>query len=218
MRKQATRRKLALLVALALAMALSAGCASRWTAPTSTPRTPVPTPTYSVPSSNTSPGSPSDRFNAIARLLQGQPQKGVGGSVTVDVSYDSPELFQALAETRATATRDAATIFADYQNQYKLGDNMVFSVSLNTHSGDLNSLKMDRLATLRDDTGRKVSAVGWEEDAGSSGHHRSGVLFFPQLDTSQSRYMELVLTNIAGVPERVFRWDLPIPYPGGAGS
>lgn len=213
-----TRRRLALLLALMLLTALSVSCASRWTAPTSTPATPQATQTYSVPSSNIHSGSASDRLDAISKLLTKQASQGAGGPVTVEVVYDSPEFFQALAEIRATDSRDVATAFADYEAQYKLNDSMVFSVYLNTHSVDLNGLKIDKLATLRDDAGHKVSAVSWQEDGGGSGHHRSGVLFFPKLDISQAHYMQIALSNVAGIPERIFHWDLPIAYPGGAGS
>ncbi len=88
---------------------------------------------------------------------------------------------------------------------------MVFSVAMNTHAVDLDSYDLKQLATLRIDGGREVQPTSWEAPKG--GHHRSGTLTFPATDTdgrpliaSGTRTIELVIRDVAGVPERVFAW------------
>jgi hypothetical protein len=80
-----------------------------------------------------------------------------------------------------------------------------FEVSFNTHSVDL-SFDPAAISILRDSTGREYPAVAWE-GSGPGGHHRSGVLRF-QMPEAKSDSVELVIQGIAGVPERVFHWDL----------
>jgi Spy/CpxP family protein refolding chaperone len=88
-------------------------------------------------------------------------------------------------------------------------------ITLETHSVDLDSYRLDTLAFLRDTQGREVQAVGLEAPSGS-GHHREGILIFPNMDArnnpligSEAKSLTLLLRDIGGVQERVFRWQLP---------
>ncbi len=88
-----------------------------------------------------------------------------------------------------------------------------FAVQLDTHSGDLMALDVAKLAVLRDSTGREFQPIAWrglKEDS----HHRSGLLLFSSKDTGvqtlasrRAGPLELVLYDVAGVKERVLRWD-----------
>lgn len=88
-----------------------------------------------------------------------------------------------------------------------------FSVTMDTHSVDLDSYDLSALAALRTDNGREVRPIAW--NAPNGGHHRSGELVFPatapdglpviQADT---RMIELLVRDVAGVPERSFQWEL----------
>lgn len=92
-------------------------------------------------------------------------------------------------------------------------DHVGFLIQLDTHSGSLLEYDLAALATLRDGSGHAAQALGWEPLSGDS-HHRSGLLYFPWgLPTvaAEARYMELSLRNVGGVPERVLRWELPLP-------
>ena len=87
----------------------------------------------------------------------------------------------------------------------------VFTVELNTHSIELDAIDLGSLATLRVD-GVSVPATGWNAPIG--GHHRSGTLSFPTTGDDgtaiigpQARTVELVIRDVAGVPERTFRWN-----------
>ncbi len=87
-----------------------------------------------------------------------------------------------------------------------VGEPITFDVAMNTHSVDLSD-DLTKIAILRDDAGKEYKPMAW--DGGEAGgHHREGVLKFAAL-TSKPKYVELVITGLAQVPERVFRWDLP---------
>ncbi|MFQ5611867.1 MAG: lipoprotein [Anaerolineae bacterium] len=85
------------------------------------------------------------------------------------------------------------------------GDTLEFEVAFNTHSVDL-SFDPAAISVLRDGQGREYPAIAWE-GSGPGGHHRSGVLRF-QVPDRASDFVEVVIHDVAGVPERVFHWDL----------
>jgi hypothetical protein len=80
-----------------------------------------------------------------------------------------------------------------------------FEVVFNTHSVDL-SFDPAAISVLRDDRGGEYPAIAWE-GSGPGGHHRSGILRFSVPDPT-SEFVEVAIHDVAGVPERVFRWDL----------
>lgn len=89
-------------------------------------------------------------------------------------------------------------------------EQIVFDVSLNTHSVDL-SMDLAALATLETDTGLSVRADSW--DAPLGGHHVSGKLLFPaKLDNALvlegARHVTLTIRDL-DAPIRIFEWDLP---------
>lgn len=89
--------------------------------------------------------------------------------------------------------------------QLAVGKPVILEVRLNTHSVDLIN-DMAEVCTLQDNQGKLYKVSRWK---GSSpgGHHRRGILEFPQLEgTPQS--VRLVIQGIAGVPERSFEWKI----------
>lgn len=86
------------------------------------------------------------------------------------------------------------------------GDAWEFEVALNTHSVDLG-FDLTEVSALRCDQGQEFEAIAWD-GSGPGGHHRSGVLKFAALDHATSS-VELVIRDVAQVPERVFRWETP---------
>jgi hypothetical protein len=83
---------------------------------------------------------------------------------------------------------------------------------MNTHAVDLDDYDLKQLAVLRIDGGQEIRPISWEAPKG--GHHRSGTLTFPATDAdgrpliaSSTRTIELVIRNVADVPERVFSWQ-----------
>ena len=98
-------------------------------------------------------------------------------------------------------------------NRTQATDTLVFEVGLNTHSGSLDGYDLSELATLRNSRGQVVRPTKWESAPG--GHHRAGTLVFPARDEAGQSltgagvsYVELVLRDVAGVKERVLRWEL----------
>lgn len=103
---------------------------------------------------------------------------------------------------------DAGRVVIDVQ-PLKLNDDQEtweFAVALNTHSVDL-AFDMTEVSVLRCDQDQEYTPTVWE-GPGPGGHHRSGVLKFAALDHSTS-FVEIIIRDVAEVPERVFRWDLP---------
>ncbi len=110
----------------------------------------------------------------------GSVQSSTGGEVTIDVEWVSVD--------------DAP---------------LVFEVSMNTHSVDLDQYDLSKLAILRDDAGNEYRPLSW--DSAPGGHHRQGTLTFPVPDSltqGKARYIEMVIRDIAEVKEKVLRWEL----------
>lgn len=76
---------------------------------------------------------------------------------------------------------------------------------LDTHSANLDGYKFEAIATLRDDSG-KTYPVEAVEQASGGGHHRQAVLRFGKADP-QAKSLELIVKDVAGVKERIFRWS-----------
>jgi hypothetical protein len=85
----------------------------------------------------------------------------------------------------------------------------VFEVTMDTHSVDLDSMDLARLATLKTPAG-ELAPSNWSAPRG--GHHRAGTLTFAAIagdgrSTIGSGPVELVIRDVAGVPERSFQWQ-----------
>ncbi len=87
----------------------------------------------------------------------------------------------------------------------------VFTIALDTHSVDLDGYDLAQLSVLRVEDGREVQPSAW--DAPKGGHHRKGTLTFPTAGADGNDIVgpgtpgfELIIRDVAGVPERVLRW------------
>jgi hypothetical protein len=87
----------------------------------------------------------------------------------------------------------------------------VFTIVMDTHAVDLDGYDLAQLAVLRVDGGPDLAPVRWDAPAG--GHHREGTLTFPReqggkpVIGAQTRRIELIIRDVAGVPERVLTWQ-----------
>ncbi|HEY4686061.1 MAG TPA: hypothetical protein VII57_08450 [Dehalococcoidia bacterium] len=83
-----------------------------------------------------------------------------------------------------------------------------FDVVMDTHSVDLDAYDLGQLAVLRTNAEAELAPVGW--DAPEGGHHRQGTLRFASLSSRavNAGYIELVIRDVSGVPERRFRWQV----------
>ena len=123
--------------------------------------------------------------NASTNTPAGNPvQSSEGGSVTIDVEW---------VEIENLAEKDSLT----------------FHVAMNTHSVDLDDYNLGELAMLRDDSGNEYQPASWESEPG--GHHRNGILTFSLPDSlrqGRAEYVEVVIRSVAGIDERVLKWEL----------
>lgn len=77
-------------------------------------------------------------------------------------------------------------------------DATAFEIKVTAHKDYNDDFKNNSF--LRDSGGRTYQPLSYE---GQGGHHASGTLRFPE---TQSKSFELVIKDVAGVNERVFKW------------
>ncbi len=77
-------------------------------------------------------------------------------------------------------------------------DATAFEIKVTAHMDYNDDFKND--SYLRDSSGKTYQPLSYE---GAGGHHASGILRFPKIE---SKSFELVIKDIAGVNERVFKW------------
>ncbi len=94
----------------------------------------------------------------------------------------------------------AATLLRDQ------GEATAIRLVLDTHSVGLDGYKFDEIAILQDDTGKSYPVVAVEQASGG-GHHRQAVLRFGKV-SSEAKTIELIVKDVAGVKERIFRWSI----------
>lgn len=85
----------------------------------------------------------------------------------------------------------------------KSGQDMVFELSLNTHSVDLD-YNYTQILTVEDNEGNTYKATNWS--GGNSGHHLSGQIEFEPL----SKDTQSIKLNVSRIDDQkeVFEWDL----------
>jgi hypothetical protein len=104
--------------------------------------------------------------------------------------------------TRTNAIGDV-TVKVTYLNPQATADAQ-FDIALDAHSVDLDAYELSVLSVLRDEAGKKYQPTRVEIKG--SGHHRQITLVFPK-PSLDAKKLELVINDLAGVKERVFRWD-----------
>ena len=97
------------------------------------------------------------------------------------------------------------------QEKYNAQDYTAFLVYLNTHQGRLPQIFMERMAVLKDKNGRDYELVDWKVSYISGDyHHMEGVLRFKKIKNEKG-FMDIILKDLPGQKERLFRWELPVP-------
>lgn len=87
----------------------------------------------------------------------------------------------------------------------KIGEKPVFEIEFETHSVDL-SFDITKISSLVDDKGNFYSNPDWN-GSGPGGHHREGILTF-NTALSETKFVELIIKDVAEVAERKFKWNL----------
>ena len=102
------------------------------------------------------------------------------------------------------------TIEAVLQSKLTVGSKeLTFNVTMDTHSVNLDVYDLAGMATLRNSQGQQFKATSWQAPKG--GHHRSGTLDFKSdqpILQQDTKYIELLIKDVANVPERVLLWEL----------
>jgi hypothetical protein len=108
------------------------------------------------------------------------------------ISSDKPKDILEPRENSEAGIKISAAYLPD------ITDATSFDIRVTAHM-DYND-EFENNSYLRDSGGKIYLPLSYE---GSRGHHASGILKFPKVD---SKRFELVIKDIAGVKERVFRW------------
>ena len=107
-----------------------------------------------------------------------------------------------------TRTRSATgvTVRVTYVNPPGDGD-AHFVVVLDASMVDLLPYDLKALSFARDDTGKSYLPKGIVESKGGNHYRREVLLSFPK-PTPKTKWLELVIKDVAGIKERTFRWDV----------
>ena len=108
-----------------------------------------------------------------------------------------------LAGFTRTDTGGGVTVKVTYLNPQETADAR-FDIALDTHSVNLDAYDLKALSFLRDEMGKDYQPTHVENKG--SGHHRQITLVFPK-PSAEAKKLEIVIKDMAGVKERVFRWD-----------
>lgn len=160
------------------------------------------------------PGSEKDAASSGAMSQGASPPIGGEPEAGSPPAAPKPSEFQPRNPTVADRGQGGVTVKATWVTSegkgsanLELDRYLAFDLAMDTHSGSLSQYDLKRLSTLRDDRGKEAPPAGWQATSDDS-HHREGVLRFARGLEQGSKYLELVIRDVAGVKERVLRWDL----------
>ncbi len=89
------------------------------------------------------------------------------------------------------------------------GEPLAVKIVLDTHSVDLTAVALDRAVTVQTPAG--LVAPAKIESAKGDTHHRQAVLVFPAGTVTRGlSTLDVLVKDVGGVPERRFRWSLPL--------
>jgi len=111
--------------------------------------------------------------------------------------------FGAAANTPQTNSGGGVAAKVTYLNPGTTED-LRFQVVFDTHSVNLDAYDLKSIIVLRDEAGTSYAPTRVENKG--SGHHRETTVSFSTLSPEAKR-VELVIKDVAGVKERVFRWN-----------
>lgn len=86
-----------------------------------------------------------------------------------------------------------------------VGEKPSFKIVFETHSVDL-AFDVAQISSLVDEKGKVYNKSIWEGSE-PGGHHREGTLTFNSV-LSETKFVELIIKDVAGVSERKLKWDL----------
>ncbi|HHW01649.1 MAG TPA: hypothetical protein GXX35_02330 [Thermoanaerobacterales bacterium] len=139
---------------------------------------------------------------------------GEGNRIEQSTVVDPEKLLDGIDESKLFAvTRrtegGAVTVDAAFLNILKPEEkDLIFYVTLNTHTVDLSSYDIAKIAVLSNESKTVNEGFTWQAIS-DDGHHRSGILTIKNdgLFNNNTGFLELNLRTIGAVPDRKFKWD-----------
>lgn len=128
----------------------------------------------------------------------------VAGLLLSGLLVMSESLGAAASHTTRTDSGGGVTVKVTLLDSKTSGE-LRFQVVLDTHSVNLDGYDLKSLSSLRDDAGNLYLPTAVENKG--SGHHRQSTVLFSKVAPSTKR-VELVIKDVAGVKERLFRLNL----------
>jgi hypothetical protein len=119
----------------------------------------------------------------------------IGGAESLAATASQPTRTNSDGGVTVTVTPIAA----------KANGELRFQVVLDTHSVNLDAYDLKTIAVLRDGSSKTYGPIAVENKGG--GHHRQAVLTFPR-PAPETKSIELLIKDVAGVKERTFQWEL----------
>ena len=112
-------------------------------------------------------------------------------------------------------------LFDDAKKKYEMDKFHVFMVTINSQKKlDLSKFKVETSIFIQTEDGLEYPAVPqWVPLDEKSPNKRSGIVRFFQVDAQgnkiipdKAKSLVIIIKGLADVPERVFRWNLPIEF------
>jgi hypothetical protein len=128
----------------------------------------------------------------------------VGGAFLFSLFETGASFGASAGALTQTQSGGGVTVKATYLNP-KASDDVRFEVILDTHSANLDGYDLKSLSLLRDEAGKTYEVV--ETENKGSGHHREITVIFSK-PAPEAKRLELVIKDIAGIRERIFRWNV----------
>lgn len=132
-----------------------------------------------------------ERMEKMMAEMRGMMMQGMMGGM----AYAEPR-----KEGQKTQERAEAGVTVKISLEEKDG-NLSFKIVLDTHTVNLDGYKFDEIVVLRANGKEYKARVKSQE---GSGHHRSAVVEF---DNPKTKEVEVVIKDVAGVKERVFKFQ-----------
>jgi hypothetical protein len=182
--------------------------------------------TPDIPGAEVPKGSAAE-LAAFHQMKDSLTRKAVIGDVRINVIWDTPEFFRALAKAEgAQDIQRHETLYHAYTERFNIPSDLVFTVIMDSASVDLRTYDVKEKSLLRNDKEISITPWQWSEARGFSSRHLEGVLSFPQRTKIGQMmighvvgehlpgekppiWLELVLSGLPNGQEAVFRWDLP---------